>query len=197
MLWSLHCPNNLQVGAPKAHAYSWNTQVNRYYGDDTREYIARYDRVYVRGLEATVYQLVANEPRTEAGGQRWLGGTVEVGALCASVVVRSVARSGAADGDQRAAQPKQVGREAGARWARFAMVPAALLHFWHPVQTFAGDFLSDHFGVLCELQVAPGPVASPPPNRAVAAAAAAKRQRLSPSASRAAAAGHSPVRLFG
>ena len=87
--------------------------------------------------------------------------------------------------------------KAGACWAHCAMAPAALLHFSHPVQTFAGDFLSDHFGLLCELQVAPGPVASPPPNRAVAAAAAAKRQRLSPSASRAAAVGHSPVRLFG
>ncbi|KAI7843423.1 hypothetical protein COHA_002901 [Chlorella ohadii] len=114
-----------QVGAPRAQAYSWNTQVNHYHGPGAHEYIARYDRIYVRGLEATSYQLVANEPLTDAG-----------------------------------------------------------------------DFLSDHFGLLCELRVPPGPVASPPPNRGAATAAAAKRQRLSPSAGGAAAAGHPPARLF-
>lgn len=116
-MWPLNCPNDLQVGAPKAHAYSWNTQINRYYGDDTRDYIARYDRVYMRGLEATAYQLVANEPRTEAGGQRWwwAGGLLRWGGVRQSSFEAWPAAR-AADGDQRGAQPGQVGREALQSW---------------------------------------------------------------------------------
>lgn len=45
---------------------------------DTRAYTARYDRIYVRGLEATAYQLIANKPLTPAGGHcmPWNGGHV-------------------------------------------------------------------------------------------------------------------------
>ena len=59
----------------------------------------------------------------------------------------------------------------------------------------AGDYLSDHFGLLCELRLAAGPVASPTLGRG--AAAAARKRKLSPSAGRAAAAGHPPRQLFG
>ena len=35
---------------------------------DTRQYTARYDRVLLRGLEATQLRLVADQPRTPGGG---------------------------------------------------------------------------------------------------------------------------------
>lgn len=56
---------------------------------DTRAYTARYDRIYVRGLEATAYQLIANKPLTPAGGHcmPWNGGHVVCVVLLARTAV--------------------------------------------------------------------------------------------------------------
>ena len=68
------------AGAYFPDKYTWNTRdnrkkngkgsFNRYYGDDTREYVARYDRIYVHQgngdkaflLRVPHFQLIANKP---------------------------------------------------------------------------------------------------------------------------------------
>lgn len=57
-----------QLGRPQDANFSWNTRVNTYYGDDTRAYTARYDRVYMRGLSAAELRLVADKEQTPGRG---------------------------------------------------------------------------------------------------------------------------------
>ncbi|KAL4435626.1 hypothetical protein ABPG77_002589 [Micractinium sp. CCAP 211/92] len=57
-----------QLGRPQNANFSWNTRVNRYYGEETRAYTARYDRIYLRGLSAAELRLVADREHTPGRG---------------------------------------------------------------------------------------------------------------------------------
>ncbi|KAL4425257.1 hypothetical protein ABPG75_009273 [Micractinium tetrahymenae] len=57
-----------QLGRPRGANFSWNTRINSYYGDETRAYTARYDRVYLRGLAAAELRMVADSEQTAGCG---------------------------------------------------------------------------------------------------------------------------------
>ncbi len=54
---------HLATGQQARSAYTWDTTINRYYGEQTTPFQARYDRVFCsQGFKVLALQLVANSP---------------------------------------------------------------------------------------------------------------------------------------
>lgn len=60
-----------EAGSERREAYTWNSKINRYHGEDGFRFHCRFDRVYARGANVESFSLMANEPMKNNSGDSY------------------------------------------------------------------------------------------------------------------------------